>query len=641
MFWNDRSGRFDRDSTPAPVAALGKDMNIAAAAPLDFDNDGFLDLAAAGTPSGSGPGLRLVRNLGSGRFEDASSLLPAAVDGPCVDVKAEDYDADGDIDLVVLTPSQAVLLRNDGGNANRWLKVTLNAVLTGGSKNNFYGIGSTIEVNTETHYQSMLVTAPVTHFGLGRADRADVYRVIWSNGIPQNTVLPEPNTLVLEQQRLKGSCPSLYAWNGREYVFVTHLMTRSAIGALTETGAPAPPDAADDYVKIRGDQLQARDGAYTLRIVEELWDTVYMDRLRLLAVDHPETTDIFVNEIYVPPPYPPFAVYTATRPRLPVAAVDRRGRDILPRLARRDSLYVGDYAPGRYQGAAETHAITLDLGDLSGAKAIRLYLCGWIMPVEPSANLALSQRPAPGVIAPYLEVPDAQGRWRTVIPYTGFPSGEHKTMMIDLTGKFLTDDYRVRITTNLEIYWSEAFFTVDEPADLPMTITPLEPLRADLRYRGFSREYRAAPYGPYLRDYAEASAEPQWLPFTGYRTRYGDVTPLLQASDDRYAVYSSGEEIAVAFDGRRLPALPAGWTRDYVLHADGWLKEGDLNTDTAATIEPLPFHGMSRYPYGPEEYYPVSAEHRAYLREYNTRWVSQRAFRDRIRRYGDAAPALR
>ncbi|MBM3262513.1 MAG: VCBS repeat-containing protein [candidate division Zixibacteria bacterium] len=640
LLWNETGPRFDVDSTPAGLSTAARGLDITAVVPVDFDNDGFLDLLIAGQPS-SGVGLRLVRNRGAGRFEDVSSLLPSdVIAGACLDVAVADYDGDGDMDIVAYTAVGVRLLRNDGGNANQWLKIRLEASLAGSGKNNFYGVGSTIEINAGTHYQALTVFGPYTHVGIGKHPRADVYRVLWTNGVPQNTVSPETRTTVVERQRLKGSCPSLYTWNGSEYVFVTHLMTRSAIGALTETGASAPPDAANDYVIIQADQLKPKDGRLTLRVVEELWDAVYMDRMELLAVDHPESIDVYVDEKYLPPPYPGLELLTATHPRLPVSAYDRNGRDVLPHLAARDTLYAGDFALGRYQGTAELHSITLDLGKLPAESRIQLYLCGWIMPIEPSTHLALSQRRTLGVVPPYLEVPDANGRWRTVIPYTGFPSGEHKTMMIDLTGKFLANDHRVRITTDMQIYWSEAFFTVDEPERLPMTVTRLKPEMADLRFRGFSREYRVASNGPFLRDYDQVSTAPQWLPFTGYRTRYGDVAPLLSATDDQYAIFGSGEEIVVSFDTGGLPSLPAGWRRDYVLHTDGWLKEGDLNTKTAATIEPLPFHGMKRYPYGADESYPITAEHTAYRHRYNTRWVSQRIFRDQLRRYGDAAARI-
>ncbi|MCY3773813.1 MAG: FG-GAP-like repeat-containing protein [Gemmatimonadetes bacterium] len=633
MLWNEAGSRFDGKGTPSAFGNACDGLDAVAVRTVDFDNDGFIDLILAGAAAPEGAGLRLIRNLGNGRFEEQASLLPGLP--PTIeDVEPGDLDDDGDLDIVLLSAGRPMILRNDGGNANGWLKVQLAAALEGSGKNNFYGIGSTIEVNAGAHYQSLLVDAPVTHVGLGTREQADVIRVVWSNGVPQNRIDPESRTLIVEPQRLKGSCPSLYTWNGDRYVFVTHLMTRSAIGALTETGTPAFPDAANDYVKIRGDQLRLRDGKFEVRVVEELWDAVYMDKMELLVVDHPDETDIYVDEKYLPPPYPDLEIHTVTEPRLPVAAHDHHGRNILPHLTARDSLYVGDYRLGDFQGVPELHSITLDLGDLKDAERIHLYLCGWIMPVEPSSNLALSQRENAAVVAPYLETPDEEGMWRTVIPYTGFPSGEHKTVFIDLTDRFAADDYRVRLTTNLQLYWSEAFFTVDEPLQAETRITRMSPEIADLHYRGYSREYRTAPYGPFIRDYQSLSGEPQWLPFEGYRTRYGDVTPLLRASDNRYVIYSSGEEIKVTFDAADLPEPPPGWTRDFVLHTDGWLKEGDLNTATAATIEPLPFHGMPDYPYGLASRYPDDADLRTYRGAYNTRWVSQEVFREALRLHG-------
>ena len=633
LLWNESGRRFDGESTPAIVRNTCGSMDVFAARTLDFDNDGFIDLALAGASVSGQSGLRLIRNLGNGRFEEQASLLPG-LPSTVEDVEIGDLDDDGDLDLVLLSSGRPIVLRNDGGNANGWLNVQLAAALEGSGKNNFYGIGSTVEVNAGPHYQSLLVDAPLTHVGLGGREQADVIRVVWSNGVPQNRIDPESRALIVEPQRLKGSCPSLYTWNGDRYEFVTHLMTRSAIGALTETGAPAYPDAANDYVKIRGDQLRRQGDKYVLHVVEELWDAVYMDKMELLVVDHPAETDIYVDEKYLPPPYPGLEIHTATDPRLPVSARDHHGHDILPHLAARDSLYVGDFSPGEFQGVPEMHSITLDLGDLKGAERIHLYLCGWIMPVEPSSNLALSQRGNAVVVPPFLEIPDSGGQWQTVIPYTGFPSGEHKTIFIDLSDRFTADDYRVRLTTNLELYWSEAFFTVDEPVRAERRITRLSPASADLHYRGYSREYRTAPHGPFIRDYQSLSTEPQWLPFEGYRTRYGDVTPLLRHSDDRYVIYSSGEEITVTFDAAALPDPPPGWVRDFVLHTDGWLKEGDLNTATAATIDPLPFHGMDRYPYGSDSRFPGTDVHRAYRNAYNTRWVSQEGFRKAPRLHG-------
>jgi hypothetical protein len=110
-----------------------------------------------------------------------------------------------------------------------------------------------------------------------------------------------------------------------------------------------------------------------------------------------------------------------------------------------------------------------------------------------------------------------------------------------------------------------------------------------------------------------------WNPTPGLYTRYGDVRPLLDEVDDRLAIMGSGDEIRLLFDARELPPLPAGWARDFLLFVDGWAKDGDANTAYSQTVEPLPFHGMSRYPYGPGERFPDGPEHRLYREHYNVR----------------------
>jgi hypothetical protein len=73
------------------------------------------------------------------------------------------------------------------------------------------------------------------------------------------------------------------------------------------------------------------------------------------------------------------------------------------------------------------------------------------------------------------------------------------------------------------------------------------------------------------------------------------------------------------FDAKAAPTPPAGWKRDFLLKVDGWAKDGDLNTAFSQSVEPLPFRGMSRYPYPAGERYPDGPAHKAYRKEYNTR----------------------
>ena len=270
---------------------------------------------------------------------------------------------------------------------------------------------------------------------------------------------------------------------------------------------------------------------------------------------------------------------------------------------------------------ASADDLVLDFGGLAGMDSVFLFLTGWIYPTDASINLALAQSHTMRVVPLHVQVKDAAGRWRTVIPDLGFPAGKNKTVIADLTGKFLSADTRVRVRTNMEIYWDQAFVAATASAS-PVTVTTLRPVAADLHYRGFSRMYRkGGRYGPQWYDYDEVSREPAWAPIAGAFTRYGDVLPLLGASDDMYVIFGPGDEIALQFDTAAAPPLPPGWTRDFVLYTDAWMKDADLNTAAGGTVEPLPFHQMSRYPYGADETYPGDAAHRRYIEAYNTRRV--------------------
>jgi hypothetical protein len=225
---------------------------------------------------------------------------------------------------------------------------------------------------------------------------------------------------------------------------------------------------------------------------------------------------------------------------------------------------------------------------------------------------------------PSLEVRDARGRWTTAIANIGFPSGKDKTIVIDLAGKFPTNDHRVRIRTNMQIYWDQAFVSSDVSA-APIRITGLEPLSADLHFRGYSRMHRkGSRYGPHWFAYDDVSREHRWRAIEGAFTRYGDVLPLLRRADDMYVVMAPGDEMTVQFDAASAKTLPPGWTRDFLLYTDGWIKDADMNTAFGNTVEPLPFHAIKQYPYAPGESYPTDSARQQYLREYNTRVVSRR-----------------
>lgn len=598
----------------------------------DFDNDGFQDLLLAGeTADGDGRGMVLLHNDGKGQFRDVSSLLPADINGVQA-VAVLDYNEDGDMDILCSTgDGTAKLLRNDGGNANNYLKISLVGLRTGSARNNHFGIGSKLEVRSGDLYQMKVVDQPSMHFGLGQRSAVDVVRVLWTNGTAQNIFTPTINQDLVEEQELKGSCPFVYTWNGKEFVFARDFMWRSALGMpmgiMGGDTRYAFPDAAEDYIKIPGEWLAERDGYYPLQLTAELWEAIYFDQVQLLTVDHPDSIEIYVDERFTAPPYPEFHIYQVGRKITPRHATDSHGADLTGLLARRDHRYVANFAPGKYQGVTEPHDLILDAGPGAEGEKLLLFLSGWIFPTDASINAAMSQSESFQLEPPKVQVPDRNGRWITIVGNMGFPMGKDKTVVVDLTGKFLSVDRRVRIVTNMQIYWDEAFFAVDV-ADAPVQVTRISPSSADLHYRGFSRMYRmGGPNGPHWFDYASVSTGQKWRDLTGHYTRYGEVGELLREADSRSVVANGGDEVTALFRVADAPPVPGGWKRDFLLYAAGWVKDGDLNTASGQTVAPLPFRGMTRYPYDDEQTFPASPEHRAYLRDYQTREVDTRRFR--------------
>ena len=627
-FWhNDGSGRFARDGRSRAVLERIRTISPTSATFLDYDNDGWLDLLVTGAR-----GAALFHNDRAGRFEDRSTLLPPDMRRDSIGpVLVADFDGDGDQDILFGDRTGVHLLRNDGGNAHLGMQVQLTALRAGSGKNNTFGIGSRLEVRAGELYQIRVVTSRVTPFGLGSHFKADVLRVQWTNGVPQTIYFPGTDQDVLEMQQLKGSCAFLYTWDGTHFRFITDIMWQSALGMPVgimgkgEGGrgkgpmAYAPAGASREYVRISGEALQPRNGRYVVQVTEELWVTAYLDQLRLLAVDHPDSVEVFVDERF-----PPSSVSNqlhllpVIRRRPPLSAVDEQGRDVLAELRDHDFRYVSDLTPLGYQGLTKPHALILDLDAAAGAPGTVLMLRGWIFPSDASINVALSQQQKLRAEPPILEVRDARGRWMSR-GGVGFPAGKDKTMVIDLAGIFPTRDHHVRLRTNLQIYWDQAVVAERTGAS---RIATLAPASADLHYRGFSRMYRrGGRYGPQWFAYDDVRKESPWRPITGAATRFGDVTPLLDDHDDQYVIMVPGDETTVEFDAGSLRALPPGWTRTFLLYSDGWIKDSDLNTAHGTTVGPLPYHSIRSYPYAPGDAYPTDSARQRYLREYNTRII--------------------
>ena len=577
---------------------------------IDIDNDGYLDIL---TVNGGeiGPALFVFRNNGSGGFTDAGGLTGAdqipARGGRAL--AGADLDGDGDIDLVITNSGgKPTIVRNDGGNKGHWIDVAPR-----GLHSNKPAAGTKVEVKAGALWQKLEVTigsgylsqsSTGVHFGLGPRTRVDTIRLLWPGGVLQDEVQAKADAVfaVEELDRKGSSCPILYAWNGHSMSFVSDFLGGSAIGYRTGPDSFNYPDT-DEYVRITGDQLAAADGLLSLRLVNQLEETIYFDRARLLAVDHASSEEIFPDERLMPgAPYPAFRVFAVTEARLPVAAFDETGRDMLPDVLRIDRVYAGPVELLPYKGYAKQHQLTLDLGPLEKDAPVVLLMHGWIDYADSTSNIAASQAGLK-LTPPYLEALDeAVGQWTRVLPQMGFPAGLPKTMTVDLTGKLPPGSRKVRITTNMAIYWDQ--IRVATALGPPPSLAAVEASRAELRYRGFPELVSPDGRPPESYDYARDQARVHWKTHVGTFTRYGDVVALLGAVDDRYVITKPGDEIALEFPAAALPPLAAGYSRDYLLFADGFGKDMDINSARPDTVTPLPWHAMKSYPPAPGDHSP-------------------------------------
>ncbi len=631
FFLNNGRGGFEQDQDSPELFKQKEGFWLHDVAAFDFDNDGFMDLLITGDPGEGGlQGGILLHNTGQANFENLSQLLPADFEG-AREITFADFNQDGDLDIFLAGLKGGVkLLRNDGGNMNHHLKVRLRGIRTGSGKNNHYGIGAKIELRAGNHYQMQVVTSPNIYFGLGQRSDVDVVRILWTNGTPQNIYTPGIEQELMEEQQLKGSCPFLYTWDGEEYTFVKDVMWRSALGMpmgiMGKEQSYAFADASEDYHRIPGNLLKEKDGKYDIQFTEELWETIYLDQVQLLAVDHPADCEIYVDEKFVPPPYPPLKIHAISEKIAPVSITDGAGNDLMELLLEQDDRYIPLPVKQRYQGLTETSTLVIDPGKATSSGNLTLYLNGWIFPTDASINLALSQGDNERAMAPSLQVINGKGQWETVIDNIGFPQGKNKTVIVPLEGIFLSDDHRIRIRTNMAIHWDQVFFA--RPSDqIPVKLSRLNPSEADHHYRGFSRMFRKDQgNGPHWFDYSTTSTAPKWRDLNGFYTRYGDVKELLLASDNMYIIANAGDETSISFNAADAGELPEGWKRDFLLYSVGWVKDGDMNTAEGNRVKPLPFHGMSAYPYADPDAYPLTPKLESYHKKYNTREVSDRAF---------------
>src|SRR5207248_4022551 len=196
--------------------------------------------------------------------------------------------------------------------------------------------------------------------------------------------------------------------NGRRFEFVTDFMGGGEIGDWEAPGKYDMPDPLE-YVRMRGDQLVARDGRYEIRVTNELEETLFADRFQLWAIDHPRGIDVFPNEGLTDPPKP-FRLFAVRDERLPQRVIDDHGHDVTDRISDIDRRYPDDFPLSPIRGYAASHTLTIDLGAVD--QPTILLLTGWTDYAFSSDNIAAHQAGL-SMMSPSLDIQDAAGRWRT------------------------------------------------------------------------------------------------------------------------------------------------------------------------------------------------------------------------------------
>lgn len=554
ILYRDRlAGRFEPE--PFPLIPAGERVVRIIGADIQTDRRWLANSNGHYTLRNELPGL-LADFDNRGALERHPDLPPAK------SYVLADFNLDGKLDVALHASDESLqLLTNTTSTPYKWTRLSII-----GTKNLKLASGAEVEIKSGNLYQKRLYAGYPLHFGMGAYPTIDTIRITWPNGLIQNEPnLPTGKPLSYkEAQRLSGSCPQVWTWNGREYQYVTDVLGVAPLGASSGDGQFFPVDHLEH---IQLPDLTPKDGYLEVRLTEELAEVAYLDQIRLLAVDHPQSTEIFLNERFQSPPYPPLEVFP---------------------VERRVTIHPGPVLDFRNEPNSPL-----------------LILRGWTDWADGSLIRQYSQERGRALKPPVLEMQNGNGPWQTAVADLGLPSGKPKAFAVRVPP---ADRYRIR--TNVEVHWTE--ISLAELKAQPVRISEQTPASAGLRFRGFSRLVQTKPD---LFAYANPFPISMWNPTPGVYTRYCDVTPLMDRSDDELVIMGSGDELTLRFDPRRFPPPPPATRRSYVLAVDGWAKDQDPNTAFSQTVGPLPFHRMSAYPYKRTEHHTPGPLHR----RYNTR----------------------
>jgi Flp pilus assembly protein TadD len=592
---------------------------------VDYDNDGWLDIVAVGT------GLRVWRNLGDGNFRETTdelglkSLATTEIDS----IATADFDRDGDTDFILaLARGGLIFLRNDGGNQNHLLTLRPE-----GNRSNKSGLGIKVEASAGGLRLIRTVEKLPVEIGLGKHTQLDTLTLHWFDlQTPAADVKIESAPFSFAEWILPtGSCPYLYAWDGRRFRFVTDILGAAPAGLHLSDDRLIDADPEEFIWLGNEQQFKPRKDNYVLQVTEELREALYLDEAKLVAVDHPAGTVVrTTSKLRSGKPFPRPAIVTLVNPRPLIRATlasepSTRGgaateTDVTDLLKLADEKFVSpiQLRIPQLRGLAEPFVVTLDFGPLETEKPLVLALTGWLRFGGGMANVAGSHHPDLPFPFPTLSVETAGGTWLPVKADVGAPAGKTKTILVDLHGLLPPGARRLRISTAFEIHWdcAELFELSPEP---PRVVT-LSASASNLHWRGFSNFENRDWTHPLTPAYDVVHQQAYWrITPSGWCTRYGDVAPLVAEKDNAVMIMNGGDELTLNFAATPLPPVAPGMQRDFFFYAVGWDKDADFHVERGWTIEPIPWHGMNDQGYGREPR-PLMAND-GWIKLYNTRWV--------------------
>jgi hypothetical protein len=616
---------------------------------VDMDNDGDLDIVIADAlrrDGSRGPALLindspaiLLAGKPRKRFInvleiDPGNLLAAINTNGNASCVVADFTGNGRCDIFLATAGEKPFLIENITPGGHWIEIDLLGTREQDrkSRSNNSGIGARVEIKTGDIFQQYVVGSPSgpvamppyrIHAGLNRYASVDWLRIMWPDAVLQAELelAADQVITITELQRKTSSCPHLFAWDGSHFEFVSDFGGMGGIGYLLAPSVYSKPDPTE-YIRIPN--LAPRDGEYIFQVLEPVEEVVYFDEAKLIAVDHPVGTEVYPHEMMaVNAPPPPFELFCFKDTIEPVRAVDHRGVDVTEQIRAIDRQYAGATdLDWNFVGYAKEHFVELDFAEhlaaVSPQSRLVLFLYGWVEYPYSATNFAASQA---GV---RLQPPSIyvlrDGVWVELFHEVGYPGGVQHMMTLDVTGKVLPRDQRIRISSNMELYW-DRIFIAPILGDAVLYVQEGPVASADVHFLGYPREYSPDGRQPHLYDYDNIDRAVPWKLMQGSYTRYGQVAELLDEADDCYVIMGRGDELTLRFAADAFGPIPTGYRRTFILKTDSFCKDMDLYSAYPDTVEPLPFHSMSNYPYRPDEKYPADQKRQQYRQRFNTRRV--------------------